>query len=484
MKKKAKKSVSSRKVGRPIAQGESALKVEPQGPDRASIDAVSRLNKSMDIPSHILEAIGKGECTLFLGAGASNLANAPSGDELADLIIDEFLSDKVGKAKSKTPVSLAKDWGLNLASAVSLACAQPGMFRGSIENFVWKELSEFSPSPAHLKIPWFRWRAIVTTNYDRLVEKSYDLETRAVQRLVSVLREEDLQNTGATGSEIVPLLKPHGSISQRDGMSLSLEDIYQAKQARRLLFTYIETLHLLGPVIYIGYSFKDIHILDMIYDLTSRLGLYRKPILFVTLQRNPERAKKERYWIEGPLKGSYFAEGFEQFIEALSKQITPAIVPSMIIRQMAPCQTMIFASKGLVSDTAFYKIDQGKEGNWEYWLTYSINHRDGYAGVIFERTDQIVDISKYVKVTFELNIPKGPRKDMHLEAKLESTMKQYELPLNVNRLRGKGWQKIRMKFDKKDVPKTRLRRVILADNGHGVTLGREYKIGLRNIKFE
>jgi hypothetical protein len=42
MKKKTKKSASSRKVVRPIAPGELALKVEPRGPDQARIDSVSR----------------------------------------------------------------------------------------------------------------------------------------------------------------------------------------------------------------------------------------------------------------------------------------------------------------------------------------------------------------------------------------------------------------------------------------------------------
>ena len=258
-----------------------------------------------EIPSHILEAISKGECALFLGAGASQSAGAPSGEELADLISAKFLSDN------------ASDWGLNLASTVSLSCAQPGTDRGVIEKFVRDRLSRSAPSAAHLKIPWFRWRAIVTTNYDSLIEESYEKEARAVQKPVSVLKEEDLPEIGSAGSDFVPLLKPHGSSSERNRMSLTLEDIYQAKQERRLLFTYIELLHLVGPVIYIGYSFKDVHILDMIYDLTSRLGPYRKPILFVTLQSNPQRAEKERNWIQGPLKGIYLADGFEQFIDSL-----------------------------------------------------------------------------------------------------------------------------------------------------------------------
>jgi hypothetical protein len=320
-----------------------------------------------------------------------------------------------------------------------------------------------------------------------LIEKSYEKEVRAIQRLVLVLEEEGLPEIGARGSEIVPLLKPHGCISQPNSMSLSLEDIYQTRQKRRLLFTYIELLHLLGPVVYVGYSFKDIHILDMIYDLTSRLGPYRKSILFVTLQNDLERAEKERNWIQGPLKGIYLAHGFEQFMDGLARQITPAIAPSMIIRQMAPCRTMIFAASGLASDTAFYKLGQGEEGGWEYWLTYAINHSEGFAGVIFERRTQAVDISRYVQVTFELNIPRAPRKAGKadcIEVKLESTLKRYELLLNVKTLRGKGWREVTLPFGKQNVPKTRLRRVVLADSGHRAILGHEYKIGIRKIKFK
>jgi hypothetical protein len=449
----------------------------------------------------MLEAIDKGECTLFLGAGASSPTGMPSGEKLRDLITDAFLA---GKEESERPVSLGRDWGLSLASAVSLAGAQPGIDRSVIEKFVLDRLSgassknegdsvSYSPSPAHLKIPWFRWRAIVTTNYDRLIEMSYEdeeKEGRAIQEMVLVLKEKDLSDIGTTSSGKVSLLKPHGCISGKSSMSLSLEDIYQAKQERRLLFTYIELLHLLGPVIYIGYSFNDVHILDMIYDLTSRLGPYRKPILFVTLQEDPERAEKESNWIQGQLRGIYSADGFEQFMDGLAKQITPAIAPSMIIRQMAPCVTMTFASSGLVSDTAFYKLGRD-EDEWEYWLTYSINHREGFAGVIFERRGEIVDIRKYVRVTFELNVPSIPgesRKTDYIEAKLESTLKRYELRLDIKPLRGKGWKEVSLPLrNKQNKPETvprRLRRVVLADSGHQATIGREYRIGIRKIKFE
>jgi hypothetical protein len=48
----------------------------------------------MNIPLNILEAVDKGQCTLFLGAGASKPTGAPSGQELRDLITDEFLGGR------------------------------------------------------------------------------------------------------------------------------------------------------------------------------------------------------------------------------------------------------------------------------------------------------------------------------------------------------------------------------------------------------
>ena len=433
----------------------------------------------MDIPLNILEAVTKGQCTLFLGAGASKPTGTPSGHELRDLIADEFLDGRCWRNLGGG-TSLAQDWGLSLESAVSLACAQPGGVRVRIDKFIQNRLSGFSPSLSHLRIPWFRWRAIVTTNYDRLVEDAYEGEPRAVQKLIPVLDEKDIPSVET--AENVPLFKPHGCITRPRDMSVSLEGIYLAKQKRRLLFTYIEMLHLLGPVIYIGYSFKDVHILDMIYDLTSRLGPYRRPILFVTLQEDTNRAEKERRWFEAPpLEGIYWADGFEKFMEELSNKITPAIVPSMIIKQMAPCQTMTFSSGGSASDFA----EKSEKGEWKYWLTYTINHKDGYAGVIFERKDDTVDISRYGKVTFQLNVPAEPRReDERLEIKLESTLKQHEHLLNIEKLRGQEWQEVSINLNRQDVPKTRLRRIVLADNGERVTIGREYKIGVRNIKFE
>lgn len=423
----------------------------------------------MDISSEIINAIEQGQCTLFLGAGASQEAGAPSADKLSKALASKFLREK--------------QWQMDLASTISLVIAVTGD-RLAIEDFVNRELKDLEPSPYHLKIPWYPWRAIVTTNYDTLIEKAYEKEKGAFQEIDTIIRVEDLPRAGSMTSLYLPLLKPHGCISRPESMVLSLENIHEAKRDRRLLFTHIETLHVMGPVIYIGYSLKDIHILDMIYDLTKRLGQYRKPILFVTRQSKKSKALSEGKWIELTLKADYLAYSFKGFINRLCQQLQPAIGQSKIIPQMAPCRSYTFAGNGAASYTASHEF-KTVDGEWECWLKYTIHHEGGYAGLVFERLGDPFDISGFKKVSFELNVPDTPRRQDLLEAfKLESYQMLCPYLLDVAELKGRGWIRVSVDLENYEVDKKRLSRVVLADNGHRAELGQEYRIGVRKVKFE
>jgi len=421
------------------------------------------------IPSGIIEAIEKGECTLFIGAGASLAANAPAAEDLAMQLLSVFLQ--------------MKPWPIGLESVASLVTAHAGN-RGRVEGFLKDRLAQLRPSDSHRRLPWYRWRAIVTTNYDQLIEKAYTGEAGAVQRLIPVLGETDLPNLRSAGADNIPLLKPHGCISQPATVAISHEDMYDARTRRRLLFTHIELLHLLGPVIYIGYSFRDVHVLDMILDVTRRLGSYRQPIVFVTHQQDDRKADAERRWFERTLQGEYLAAGFDGFVDELGRRVRPVIGPSWIVRQMAPCRCWTFAGNGEASYTASHEISLEGE-NSECWFTYTINHEEGYAGVVFERLGDPIDVSQYTLVSCELNVPDVDRVIDRLEAlKLESHLRLYVNLQEIGALKGRGWVRIAVPLEKYDIDKTRLGRVVLADNGHRALLGQEYRVGLRKVRFE
>src|SRR5204862_161604 len=141
--------------------------------------------------------IEKGECTLFLGAGASVSAGAPTGDDLSALIIRQL--------------RYKKDWAMGVDHAFSLALANQNP--STVESFIRDRLANLNPSPGHEMIPWFKWRALITTNYDLLIEKAYDSEPGAAQRLIPIVNENDLPKGGYPIEECLPLFKPHGCIS-------------------------------------------------------------------------------------------------------------------------------------------------------------------------------------------------------------------------------------------------------------------------------
>jgi hypothetical protein len=356
-----------------------------------------------------------------------------------------------------------------------MICAVRGK-RPDVEREIQGALNSLEPSAAHKKIPWFRWRAVVTTNYDRLVEKAYDAEPFAVQKLKVIA--EDLDLSDPESPRTLPLIKPHGCISRPRDISVSSEDIYEAKEKRRLLFERIAMLHVLGPVIYVGYSLNDRHILDMIYDLTKRLGNYRTPILFVTHQTRPSRAAIERQWFENVLQGKYLACGFENFMDQLARDLRPAVAPSFVIPQMAPCEAWTFG-------TGTHSLVKGTGGEWECWLDYAIAGTEGFAGVLFERRGAPLDLAGFKRVAFELNVPDTPRKEDCVEAlKLEGSKRVFLNLNDIGPLKGQGWREVSFDFKRssKDLPR-HLQRVVLADNGSRATLGQEYRIGIRRVRF-
>ncbi|HMJ26570.1 MAG TPA: SIR2 family protein [Pyrinomonadaceae bacterium] len=412
--------------------------------------------------SEIIKKIEKGNCTLFLGAGASLSSNAPTGESLSRLITEKFF--------------LQRGWDMSVDHAFSLGLANRNP--GAIESFVVTELNNLEPSPSHKIIPWFRWRAIITTNYDQLIEKAYQ-PGPVTQRLAPILNETDLPKVGLPLEEYVPLLKPHGCISDSRNMSLGLEGIHAAKKERRLIFSYIEMLHLAGPVIYIGYSLRDSHIIDMICELKDRLG-DRTEILFVTKQDDQVRNRIERAWFERTLRVEYLDWGFEGFMRYIAQNLDSQIGLSKIVPQLTPCRIIKF---GDIS----YKIRRTDPGKWDCWIDYAIKDPEDYVGIIFQTKNAPIDISQYEQIQFELNIPDSPRQENVLEAiKLEGYNRSHSHVIDLSNFKPGEWRKIVIdldKFQRPGVRSTSIRQVVLTDTGRLAPNDQRYEFGVRGVTF-
>jgi hypothetical protein len=136
------------------------------------------MTSASPLPSEVIHSVQSQSAVLFLGAAASygarhpRNAEIPRAHQLRDALCDRFLG---GEENSK-PLTTVADLAINEASLVL------------VQQFISDLFNEFEPADFHLLIPRFRWHAIITTNYDLIVERAYEPRNKPLQELVSAVR--------------------------------------------------------------------------------------------------------------------------------------------------------------------------------------------------------------------------------------------------------------------------------------------------------
>ncbi|WP_109575969.1 hypothetical protein [Aminobacter sp. AP02] len=103
---------------------------------------------------------------ILFGAGSSFPSGAPTGQGLADSLAERFHLDAAG---------------LNLVEVSTLIELKHS--REKLISELRALLSKIKPTGGILNIPNYKWRDIFTTNYDKVIEKSY---AKAGQQLSTI----------------------------------------------------------------------------------------------------------------------------------------------------------------------------------------------------------------------------------------------------------------------------------------------------------
>ena len=240
------------------------------------------------LPTTIKNAIERGNAILFLGAGASYdaiLAGKPariSADNIRDLLADRFLN---GEYKNRSLMTVA-DYARNEASLQNVQrCIQ--------EMFI-----NLGPADFHLKIPKFRWKAIVSTNYDLVIEKAYAECPRRLQEIMPVTRDGDELEKALSGQNTVPYLKIHGCINNYNDVKVPLvldsKEYAKFKNGRENLVTTFKEWAIGSPIIFCGYSLSDENIKEILFDIGDA-SQNRVQYLYVNTGFGDI---EQRYWLQ------------------------------------------------------------------------------------------------------------------------------------------------------------------------------------------
>ena len=240
----------------------------------------------MDIPAPLQSAVETGSAVLMLGSGASLAARdskgnrPPTAAELAKLLCEKFLSPDY----ERLPLTQVADYSISESSLFE------------VQDYIRRIFLPFKPSPSHAIIPTFRWRAIVTTNYDCLIEDAYTGNPGAIQKVVPLFKNTDRWDDVMRDPACVPLLKLHGCISRTHDdqcpLIMSTEQYLAYDLGRSRLFRLFQELAAERPYFYIGFSNTDPDIRAIIQQLDAeKVGRPRSFLISPSVD-----SITERYW--------------------------------------------------------------------------------------------------------------------------------------------------------------------------------------------
>lgn len=269
----------------------------------------------MNIPPELVVAMNNGQVVLLLGAGASigatnpDGSNPPLGEELRDLIAARYLDGDYSKE--------------NLGWVAELAISRSNLY--DVQDFIADHFRELIPASFHGLLPEFKWRGIATTNFDRLIEITYEQCPKPVQRIVPFLSDKDRVDQKLRDPSALRLLKLHGCITRTHDeklpLILTIEQFATYRRGRIRLFNQLLEWGSENPIVFVGHRLQDINLRAIIQELTELIP--SRPRFY--LVRPVENVHEVDLW--GERRITVLDGSFEDFLVALDKVIGKDVRP-------------------------------------------------------------------------------------------------------------------------------------------------------------
>lgn len=214
------------------------------------------------IPKQLIKDISEGNCILFVGAGCSLDAGLPGWNGLTTALlegtrrripIDDATMQELERLQSEGKLLiLAKFCRSKLQESGFGQCMKEILGNYDRDN-----------ATAHRILSKIKFKAILTTNYDSLIEDFNADDSHPVYTA------QDFGDLDLSLENVTPIVKIHGSLDKTGSIVLTSTDI------RKVLFGNIKFRERLkelfrnSTVLFVGYSFEDPNISLLLQDLLT-----------------------------------------------------------------------------------------------------------------------------------------------------------------------------------------------------------------------
>ena len=213
------------------------------------------------IPPELIDSIKQEKCILFVGSGLSAKIERKNKKNLP--LWGAFLRELLEWAKSKNAMfwngpdeieEIIKKGNYLLAAQELQECITLGEFSEFL-NSIFRDIN-VRPSKTHKEIFKIPFRAILTTNYDNLLEGAYAL-THNGQVPIKFIQEDLKTISSPLRNEDFFIFKIHGDIDRPESIILGSKSYNQILFRTPEYLHFLETLFTTHTVLFVGFSGDD-----------------------------------------------------------------------------------------------------------------------------------------------------------------------------------------------------------------------------------
>ncbi|MBU7047843.1 MAG: HEAT repeat domain-containing protein [Theionarchaea archaeon] len=264
----------------------------------------------MHIPVELQEALKRGECVLFVGAGFSE--GLPTWKELMKPLAEELKMDP-----DEDPLYIAEYY-------------ESKFKRPKLEKMIVDQVNKDVPlTEAHRLLTKLPVKAIITTNYDHLLEKA--LSQKNFIKVVEGMKAPQIRE------DQLPLVKMHGDIDDTSTMVITKTDYNEYPEKHRALITYLLGFLISYNFLFVGFGLRDPNFDNIYYQIKSLFkDNQRKSYTIVKNPSDYEVESLNRMGIEVITVDDY--DKIPQIFEELAAICTERVKIDMTSRQLEGIQ--------------------------------------------------------------------------------------------------------------------------------------------------
>jgi hypothetical protein len=271
----------------------------------------------------ISEQIQTNRMILFLGSGSTRSCRRSDG---SPGLSGQELSDEILK---KLNNGQSPNFHVSLTKAAEFYASSHPDGRKSLDNFIKSRLTNLQPTLGHYLTTLFPWKAIITTNYNTVIEIAYEILNRESEEngknsknysVYPIISDEGLASV-PKNSSIIPLYKPHGSISyninENNRLIVTSKDFFDSINLRPQLYKRLNLLVKQNSTLFIGYSMNDYTFKNIFYDLHNQLGVWQMRLYNVARKQNELIYKWSKKALDKDFNTSLVRTTFDGFMVRL-----------------------------------------------------------------------------------------------------------------------------------------------------------------------